>query len=109
MLTGFAFTNPQHTVNHPVYGLDNWIYLAHEGPAEPVIYRDLFGDKGTDLRFAGPARAARRSTSSGRGVRLKPDALEVEAPVEPHAVRQRLRRVRPLLRAQQLRSTRATR
>ena len=33
VLTGFAFTNPQHVVNGPVYGLDNWIYLAHAGPA----------------------------------------------------------------------------
>ena len=44
VLTGFAFTNPQHTVNNPVYGLDNWIYLAHEGPAGAVIFGDLFGD-----------------------------------------------------------------
>lgn len=33
VLTGFAVTNPQHTVNNPVYGLDNWIYIAHENPA----------------------------------------------------------------------------
>jgi hypothetical protein len=26
ILTGFAFSNPQHTVNSPVYGLDNWIW-----------------------------------------------------------------------------------
>jgi len=39
VLTGFAKTNPQHAVNHPVYGLDNWIYLAHSGGSEPVIYR----------------------------------------------------------------------
>ena len=51
MLTGFAFSNPQHTVNNPLYGLDNWIYLAHEGPAGAIIFPDLFGDRGTDLRF----------------------------------------------------------
>src|SRR5690625_1192535 len=34
LLTGFALTNPQYLVNNPVYGLDNWIYLAHEGISE---------------------------------------------------------------------------
>ena len=58
VLTGFARTNPQHTVNSPVYGLDNWIYVAHEGPADAVIYKDLFGDRGKPLRFPGhPQRA----------------------------------------------------
>ena len=47
MLTGFAFTNPQHTVNNPIYGLDNWIYLAHEGPAGAVIFPGIFGDRGS--------------------------------------------------------------
>src|SRR5205823_13883996 len=59
VLTGFAFTNPQHTVNNPVYGLDNWIYLAHEGPAGAVIFTKEFGDRGSDLHFpdrpSGPA------------------------------------------------------
>ena len=31
VLTGFALSNPQHNVNNPVYGLDNWIYLGHQG------------------------------------------------------------------------------
>ena len=34
MLSGFALTNPQYLVNRPIYGLDNWIYLAHEGIEE---------------------------------------------------------------------------
>ena len=51
VLTGFAFTNPQHTVNGPIYGLDNWIYLAHENPATPVIFQKEFGDRGSDIRF----------------------------------------------------------
>ena len=77
VLTGFARTNPQHAVNHPVYGLDNWIYLAHSGGSEPVIYRDLFGDKGTDLAF--PDRPELKGLDSrGRGVRLKPDERKVE-------------------------------
>ena len=49
LVTGFAVTNPQHRVNTPVYGLDNWIYFAHEGPAEAVIYTDMFGDLGRAL------------------------------------------------------------
>ncbi|HJZ97133.1 MAG TPA: PVC-type heme-binding CxxCH protein, partial [Candidatus Solibacter sp.] len=77
VLTGFAFTNPQHTVNNPVYGLDNWIYLAHEGPAGAVIFSDKFGDRGSDVRFPdqpdGPVlRPARRM------VRFRPDTHELE-------------------------------
>lgn len=77
ILTGFARTNPQHAVNHPVFGLDNWIYLAHSGGSEPVIYRDLFGDKGTDLRFAAMP-SGKPLDAKGRGVRLKPDQYKVE-------------------------------
>jgi putative membrane-bound dehydrogenase-like protein len=77
LLTGFAFTNPQHTVNGPVYGLDNWIHLAHEGPAEAIVYKDVFGDRGSGIRFAdggGPALADNRHS-----VRFKPDARALEA------------------------------
>ena len=31
IITGFSLTNPQHNVNNPRYGLDNWIYVAHQG------------------------------------------------------------------------------
>ncbi len=78
ILTGFARTNPQHAVNHPVFGLDNWIYLAHSGGSEPVIYRDLFGDKGTDLRFAAMP-TGKALDAKGRGVRLKPESHVMEA------------------------------
>ncbi len=77
VLTGFAKTNPQHAVNHPVYGLDNWVYLAHSGGSEPVIYRDLFGDKGADLTFAAMP-GGKPLDAKGRGVRLKPDEHKVE-------------------------------
>jgi putative membrane-bound dehydrogenase-like protein len=77
VLTGFAFSNPQHTVNNPVYGLDNWIYLAHEGPATAVIFTKEFGDRGSNLRFpdrpAGPTLEPAR-----RMVRFRPDAYELE-------------------------------
>jgi putative membrane-bound dehydrogenase-like protein len=77
VLTGFAKTNPQHAVNHPVYGLDNWVYLAHSGGSQPVIYADLFGDQGSPLTF--PARPDVPALDPrGRGVRVKPDAFRVE-------------------------------
>lgn len=77
VLTGFAKTNPQHAVNHPVYGLDNWVYLAHSGGSQPVIYADLFGDMGSPLTF--PARPDVPAVDPrGRGVRVKPDRFQVE-------------------------------
>src|SRR5918995_4941409 len=77
VLTGFAFTNPQHTVNNPVYGLDNWIYLAHEGPATAVIFPELFGDRGSDLRF--PDRPDAPSLKPARRmVRFRPDSGQLE-------------------------------
>jgi len=77
VLTGFAFTNPQHTVNNPLYGLDNWIYLAHEGPAGATVFTEKFGDRGSNLRFPdvpnGPElRPARRM------VRFRPETHELE-------------------------------
>ena len=78
LLTGFAFSNPQHTVNSPVYGLDNWIYLAHEGPAEAVIYKDLFGNPGSAIRF--PEKPDAPAVDVGRhAVRFHPGALAIEA------------------------------
>ena len=78
LVTGFAVTNPQHRINTPLYGLDNWIYFAHEGPAEAVIYTDTFGDLGKPLtqpRFPDrpPVKPERRS------VRLRPDTGDLEA------------------------------
>jgi putative membrane-bound dehydrogenase-like protein len=78
VLTGFAFSNPQHTVNSPLYGLDNWIYLAHEGPAEAVVFKDLFGDKGREIRFADEPDA--KGLVVGRhGVRFRPELHALEA------------------------------
>src|SRR5229473_3595114 len=78
VLTGFAVTNPQHTVNNPVYGLDNWIYIAHEGPATAIIYKKQFGDRGSDIRF--PDRPDLPGlTEHHRNVRLRPDTYQLEA------------------------------
>src|SRR5207247_2572218 len=77
VLTGFAFSNPQHTVNNPVYGLDNWIYLAHEGPATAVIFQEKFGDRGSALRF--PDRPDAPSLEPARRmVRFRPDRGTLE-------------------------------
>ena len=78
LLSGFAFSNPQHTVNSPVYGLDNWIYLAHEGPAHAIVFKDLFGDAGQDVHFP-EAPAWKRLPVGRHGVRFRPDTAELEA------------------------------
>ena len=77
VLTGFAFTNPQHTVNSPIYGLDNWIYLAHEGPATAIVFPGQFGDRGGNVRF--PDRPDAPSLEPARRmVRFRPDSGQLE-------------------------------
>jgi putative membrane-bound dehydrogenase-like protein len=79
VLTGFALSNPQHTTNTPVYGLDNWVYLANEGPVRTIKYRDLLGDEGKEVRF--PDRSSGPHLppdGDGRNVRFKPDTFELE-------------------------------
>ena len=78
VLTGFPRTNPQHTVNSPLYGLDNWIYLANQGAVGAVIYKELFGDRGTRVTFPDrPDHAGIDRPDST--VRFRPDTYEVEA------------------------------
>ncbi len=77
LLTGFPFTNPQHTANGPVYGLDNWIYLAHENATTAVIFKKEFGDRGSDIRFDERPQTALKE--HGRNIRFKPDSFEIEA------------------------------
>ena len=77
VLTGFAFTNPQHTINSPIYGLDNWIYLAHEGPATAIVFPNQFGDRGGNVRF--PDRHDAPSLEPARRmVRFRPDTGQLE-------------------------------
>lgn len=82
VLTGFAFTNPQHTVSSPVWGLNNWIYLSHEGYTRAVVFSEEFGDVGSEIRFPdrqdGPhVPVARRS------VRFRPETYELELTASP--------------------------
>lgn len=79
LLTGFALTNPQHNLNNPVYGIDNWIYLAHEGIVSTETYSDLFGDTGSQIQYPDYPDAARLSPNAGgRSVRFRPDTRELE-------------------------------
>jgi putative membrane-bound dehydrogenase-like protein len=79
VLTGFAVTNPQHKMNTPIYGLDNWIYVANEGPVRTIRYRELLGDEGTEVNFPDrPNGPHLPPDGDGRSVRFKPDTFELE-------------------------------
>jgi putative membrane-bound dehydrogenase-like protein len=78
MLTGFALTNPQYLVNRPIYGLDNWIYLAHEGIEESATYKE-FEDPGKDIFYPDAPNGSRLPVNaSGRIVRFQPDIHALE-------------------------------
>lgn len=79
ILTGFARSNPQHNVNNPVYGIDNWIYLSHEGAVGSKGYSDVFGDRGSDVHYPNLSEAVRLpQNANGLGVRFKPNNGLVE-------------------------------
>jgi putative membrane-bound dehydrogenase-like protein len=78
MLTGFPFTNPQHTANGLVYGLDNWIYIAHEHPATAVVFKKEFGDLGSDVRYVDRAGGPSLNRPA-HNIRFRPDTGELEA------------------------------
>ncbi|MCY7352473.1 MAG: c-type cytochrome [Cytophagaceae bacterium] len=79
LLTGFARSNPQHNLNSPVFGPDNWIYLAHEGAVTPFVYQKEFGDKGSVIRFPdSPNAPTLPQNADGRNVRFRPDTRELE-------------------------------
>ncbi len=61
LLTGFSNSNPQLGVNTPIYGLDNWIYLAHLASSEVS-----FGGDGS------------QTYEIGRNLRFRPDTKELE-------------------------------
>ena len=80
MLTGFALSNPQHNANTPVYGLDNWIYIANNGTiSRTEKYADVFGDRGGNIRFPGqPAAPQLPRNGSDQNVRFRPHTYELE-------------------------------
>lgn len=79
VLTGFALSNPQHKVSTPIYGLDNWIYLANEPATSTKIYVDEFGDTGEKVHYPGlPDGPVLPQNANGRSVRFRPDRQELE-------------------------------
>lgn len=79
LITGFALTNPQHNMNSPVYGLDNWIYIANEGSVPTTAYKEEFGDEGSEILFHGQAGTPMLpKNANGRSVRFRPDYRQME-------------------------------
>ena len=79
LLTGFALSNPQHNLNSPVYGIDNWIYLGHQGAVGTQTYLKEFGDPGTEIYFPDhPAGPRLPENASGRSVRFRLDQHLIE-------------------------------
>jgi putative membrane-bound dehydrogenase-like protein len=80
VLTGFALSNPQHNLNTPVFGLDNWIYLAHQWAITPMVCKKEFGDEGSEVHFPDNLKAPRLGKNGDdRNIRFKPDTYELEA------------------------------
>ncbi|MEO8766423.1 MAG: PVC-type heme-binding CxxCH protein [Ginsengibacter sp.] len=79
LLHGFALTNPQHNVNTPVYGIDNWIYVAHQGSVHTREYKEEFGDEGSDIIYYGqPNTPFLPKNAEGRSIRFRPDSKQIE-------------------------------
>jgi putative membrane-bound dehydrogenase-like protein len=79
MLTGFARSNPQHNFNKPLYGLDNWIYLANNSTISTELFADKLGDPGSEVQFSGPSEGPiLPQNAGGRNVRFQPDHLKLE-------------------------------
>ena len=79
LLSGFALSNPQHNVNSPVYGLDNWIYVAHEGSVTTREYKEEFGDEGSEIVFHGVPNSPKLPlNANGRSIRFRPDQKQLE-------------------------------
>lgn len=80
ILTGFALSNPQHNLNTPVFGPDNYIYLAHQWAITPTVCKEQFSDEGTDVFFPEKPDGPRLGKNGDdRNVRFKPDSHELEA------------------------------
>jgi putative membrane-bound dehydrogenase-like protein len=80
LLVGFDLSNPQINVNNPVYGLDNWIYLANFGPIAPRKYPKVFGDEGHKITFwDNPSGSFLPKEANRRSVRFKPEERKLQS------------------------------
>jgi putative membrane-bound dehydrogenase-like protein len=78
VITGLAVTNPQHIANTPIFGLDNWIYVAHQTVVTPKVIME-FNDTGSNVRYPNFAQAKQLPRNAdGRNIRFKPDTHELE-------------------------------
>lgn len=79
LITGFALSNPQHNLNNPILGLDNWIYLGHEPAVSTQTFKSEFGDRGGDVYYPGRPDSPRLPDNArGRSVRMRPDRTGLE-------------------------------
>ncbi|MDO1446531.1 c-type cytochrome [Rhodocytophaga aerolata] len=79
VLSGFAVSNPQHNVNNPILGIDNWIYLGHESAVTAKVYTEEFGDQGKEITYPGqPNAPTLPQNARGRSVRFRPDSYQLE-------------------------------
>jgi len=79
LLTGFALSNPQHNLNSPLLGIDNWIYLAHESAVGTDRYKEEFGDPGRAIYYPDQPKAPRLAINAGgRTIRFQPDHHRLE-------------------------------
>lgn len=78
VVTGFAQGNPQHKVNNPEYGLDNWIYLANEPAGNATIFTQ-FSDPGDSIQYYNQKSSTMLSVNGdGLRVRFRPDRKLLE-------------------------------
>ncbi len=79
LLTGFARSNPQHNVNNPIFGIDNWIYLSHEGAVRSKNFEEVLGDRGSAVHFpSNPDAQSLSQNANGLTVRFQPDQGKLE-------------------------------
>ncbi len=79
VLSGFALSNPQHNTNNPMYGLDNWIYIGHQGATSTREYKEEFGDEGSEIIFPGSPEAQKLpKNANGLSIRFMPDKKRIE-------------------------------
>jgi putative membrane-bound dehydrogenase-like protein len=79
VLQGFALTNPQHMVNSPIYGLNNWIYVANQESVATHEYKEEFGDEGSEIVFHGQPNGQKLpKNANSRSIRFRPDSQQIE-------------------------------